>query len=81
MLRGRLRLQFDFSPEAVVSLDELTERIDSASRAETVRRAVACFKLLVDRLSDGGHLFIEHGDKREEVALVIPRRRKNNNGG
>lgn len=64
------RVQFDFSPEALQRLDELKEKIDAATRAETVRKALKVFEWLVDEADPDGSIQIL--DKNKEVIDNAP---------
>lgn len=66
----KVRLQFDFSKEAVEKLDELKDRLGASSRAEVIRRALA----LMDRVSSssqaGAEITIQN-PKGEKQHLVL----------
>lgn len=61
------RLQFDFTPEAVNRLAELTDRIGATSKAETVRKAL----LLLDRVTTTKYtqLLVKDGDRITELLV------------
>lgn len=44
------RLQFDFSPEALQRLDEIKEKTQATTRAETVRNALRLYEWFVNEL-------------------------------
>jgi len=45
---GKIRLQFEFTESQVSDLDALTLLMDSANRAETVRRSLRIVKRLIE---------------------------------
>ncbi|HWR97290.1 MAG TPA: ribbon-helix-helix protein, CopG family [Candidatus Methanoperedens sp.] len=66
----KVRLQFDFSQEAVDKLDELKDRLGASSRAEVIRRALA----LMDRVSTSSQAGAEitiKSPKGEKQHLVL----------
>ena len=44
------RLQFDFSTEALKRLDDIKERAEHSSRAETVREALRLYEWLISEV-------------------------------
>ena len=45
---GKIRVQFDFTQEALQRLDELKQHTGAATRAETIRDALRFYEWLVD---------------------------------
>lgn len=68
----KVRLQFDFTEAAVGDLDELTERLGAASRAETVRRALRLLDEVTREMERGKRLVLrgESGEPDESWRLV-----------
>ena len=62
-----LRIQFDFSPEAVKKLDEMVKSSGAASRAEVVRRSLSLFEHVL--LSDA-QVVLKKNDGTEIKILV-----------
>ena len=67
----KMRMQFEFSPEAARRLDELVESTHAASRAEVVRRAL----LLMDRIVrstdvDGVEVVLRSKDGSERILVL-----------
>lgn len=48
--KNKERLQFDFSPEALKRLDDIKEKTDASTRAETVREALRLYEWLVNEV-------------------------------
>jgi hypothetical protein len=69
-VKHKERVQFDFSPEALQRLDELKEKTDAATRAETVRKALKVFEWLVNEADPDGSIQIL--DKNKEVIANAP---------
>ena len=51
--KEKMRLQFDFSEDAVKRLDGLVYDTDSASRAEVIRNALRVYEYLVKQKKEG----------------------------
>jgi metal-responsive CopG/Arc/MetJ family transcriptional regulator len=49
-LMSTKRLQFDFSTEALKKLDDIKEKTDASTRAETVREALRLYEWLVNEV-------------------------------
>jgi len=48
--KSKERLQFDFSTEALKRLDDIKEKTDASTRAETVREALRLYEWLVNEV-------------------------------
>lgn len=68
--KSKERVQFDFSAEALQRLDELKEKTDATTRAETVRKALKVFEWLVNKADPDGTIQIL--DKNKEVIANAP---------
>lgn len=51
--KEKVRLQFDFSLNAVRRLDDLVDSTDSASRAEVIRNALRVYEYLISTRAEG----------------------------
>ena len=51
--KEKVRLQFDFSLNAVHRLDVLVNSTDSASRAEVIRNALRAYEDLISKREEG----------------------------
>ena len=65
----KVRIQLDFSPNAVRELDEMKGLMDVSSRAEVVRHALRWTRWTVLNLADGGRLLLEKEGKQREIVL------------
>lgn len=66
-MKGLARVQFDFSPGALALLDELKDRMGSASRAEVVRRSLH----LMDLALAGKWLILRGSDGIEREVKIV----------
>ena len=48
--KNKERLQFDFSTEALKRLDDIKEKTEASTRAETVRQALRLYEWLVNEV-------------------------------
>ena len=47
-IAGKIRVQFDFTPEALQRLDEIKRATSAATRAETLRDALRLYEWFID---------------------------------
>lgn len=64
---SKTRVQLDMSERAVEQLDALRDRLDAASRAEVVRRAL---KLLDAATADGAEIVLRAAGQPDRVLVV-----------
>ncbi len=71
-MRGgkKTRLQFDFTPEQVDRIERIGERLEAASRAEVVRRALRVLERLTDETEAGRRIVLRGDDGDDEVLLL-----------
>lgn len=62
---AKVRVQFDFTPEALSRLDELKDKSGAATRAETLRNALRFYEWLLDVLEPDSTIRIN--DKNDEL--------------
>jgi hypothetical protein len=48
---GKIRVQFDFAPDALQRLDELKQESGARTRAETVRNALSLYEWFLGEIS------------------------------
>lgn len=65
----KVRIQLDFSANAVQELDEMKKLMGVASRAEVVRHGLRWMRWTVLNLAEGGRLLIEKEGERREIVL------------
>lgn len=63
------RIQMDLSPRPLARLHRLQERLESASYAETVRRALWIHETLLDMAADGGRILVERDGATAELRI------------
>lgn len=54
--------RLEFAEESLGELDEMAKRLNAASRAEVLRRAVALFKTVLEAERRGAKIFIREPD-------------------
>jgi hypothetical protein len=71
--KSRKRLQIEASPKVIAQIEELGTLIDSASTAETVRRAISlALTLAKEHKSNNGKLeFIDKDGKASALILFL----------
>ena len=65
----KVRIQLDFSPNAVKELDEMKDLMGVSSRAEVVRQALHWMRWTVLNVSKGGRLLVEKEGERQQIVL------------
>ena len=75
--KGKEKLQFEFSAEAVRRLDELKDRLDGTSRAEVVRNSLRLYEWIYNLLEAGYILELREARPGESVitgpgGLIFP---------
>jgi predicted RNA-binding protein with PUA domain len=65
----KVRIQLDFSLNAVKELDEMKELMGVGSRAEVLRHALRWMRWTVLNLAEGGRLLIEKNNEQREIVL------------
>ena len=61
-MRNKTRIHLDMPPRVAERLERLTEAMDAASRAETIRRALAIAELVVTEVGEGSKIWAERSD-------------------
>lgn len=65
------RLQFDLTPEALKSLDELKDQAKAATRAEVVRNALRLYAWYLTQHSQGYNVQLRKGDEVKQIELLL----------
>jgi len=63
------KVQFSFSKQALDDLDELKERIEAPSRAETIRYALRWLQWTVEEMRSGNKICLETNEGVREVMI------------
>jgi ribbon-helix-helix CopG family protein len=74
---GKVRVQFDFSPNALKRLDDLKERSGATSRAETIRDALSLYEWFIKEVGedDTVRVFDSNGDLHSAFKARLLRKR------
>ena len=75
-LIDKCRVQLDFSPKAVVEVDELKQKIGASSRAEVIRNGLRWLFWCAEQVSKGGTILLERDGKQHEVIFPFPEKSK-----
>lgn len=67
---GKIRLQFDFGPEAVKELDEMKNQMNLTSRVDVVKQALGLLQWALDTKKEGWELLAEKSG--EQRVIVFP---------
>ncbi len=67
---GMHKIQFNFTQRALKDLDELRERIDAPSRAETIRHALRLLQWVADEIAQGHKVYV--GKKKGIQEVIFP---------
>ena len=59
---GKIRLQFDFTPEALARLDEIKKVIHASTRAQTLRNALTLYEWFIDVSEPDSSIMIVNKD-------------------
>lgn len=65
-----VRVQFDFSAEALQQLDGLRDQLGVKSRAEVIRYSMRVMQWVIEQINNDGRLLVEH--KGEVQGVVFP---------
>ena len=68
---GRFRFQLELAPVVQERLDKLVEDTESPSRAETIRRALGFYYLLVSESKAGNEIEIVSRDGKRRTIIVL----------
>lgn len=66
-----LRVQLDFSPEAVRRLLTVKEMSESPTNAEAIRKALKFYEWFLKQKQEDARLVIVKGDQQREVEFVL----------
>lgn len=72
MCEKRHRLNLEISGAVKARMHRLCEATDAASLTEVIRRALATYEQLIDRVKGGGEIIIRSPDGTEQHVLLVP---------
>ena len=67
----RLRVQFDFSPQAFKRLENIRKLAEARSNAEVVRDALRVYEWFIEQKRANNKLQVVTGDTIKEVELLL----------
>ena len=71
--KDETRLQIILSKRSMDKLDNLKDKLDTASRAEVIRLSLGILDYIVDKSLDGNRILVENRDgSMQEIAIVEP---------
>jgi hypothetical protein len=65
----KVRVQFDFSPEAYEELNELQSEVHASTKAEVVRYALRTLQWLMSEIKLGRRILVEDAGSTQEVVF------------
>ncbi len=68
-MEGKRRVQLDFAPSLMATLDRIQERTGIGSRAEVVRQAFKFYTWLIEQWDAGYTFQIEKDNEIKEVVI------------
>lgn len=69
----KVRIQFDFKPDAYKRLEELRQRSGEATKAGVVRLALALYDNAVNCVQMGGTVIFKDDRGKETEVVILPR--------
>lgn len=63
------RVQFDFTPDALQTLDSIRAMLSLSSRAEVIRYALKTLQWVLEQLQSGAKILVEKDGKAQEVVF------------
>lgn len=69
ILEHGMRVQFDFSDEALQTLDTLRDRLSLNSRADVIRYSLRILSWLVEQLQQDAKIIVEKNGRAQEVVF------------
>lgn len=67
----KVRVQFDFTSDALAELDDLKSKLKAQTRAEVIRHALRVFRWLIQTIREGGRILVERSDGQVQ-SVVFP---------
>lgn len=69
MAERKIRVQFDFTENALQELDNLQGMTGVKTRADVIRYALRVLQWLIHELSNSGKIIVRHQDGKEEAVV------------
>jgi len=71
-MADKIRVQFDFTPEAQEDLIELQKDVGASTKAETVRYALQTLRWVTNQLQLGNKILVQENEKSPPARVVFP---------
>lgn len=71
MSEPKIRLSLEVSAKVRALLDDLTNRADSTSLTETIRRSLILFDAFLEHQEQGGRTFFRSKNNKETEVIVL----------
>ena len=68
-MQDKSRVQFDFTPDALQTLDVLKEKLSLSSRAEVIRYALKVLQWILDQIEADAKILVEKNGRAQEVVF------------
>jgi len=67
------RVQFDFTPEALQTLDKLKDRLHVSTRADVVRYSLRTLDWVLSTIESDAKILVEKGGRQQEIVFPFLR--------
>jgi hypothetical protein len=68
-MSDKSRVQFDFTPDALQTLDKTRDKLSLSSRAEVIRYSLKTLQWVLEQLQSGSKILVEKDGKAQEVVF------------
>jgi hypothetical protein len=78
-VQTKSRVQFDFTEEALQTLDQLKEKLSLSSRADVIRYSLRILEWTLEQLQSDAKILVERNGKAQEVVFPFLKIREEGN--
>lgn len=78
-VQTKSRVQFDFTEEALQTLDQLKEKLSLSSRADVIRYSLRVLSWTLEQLQSDAKILVEKNGKAQEVVFPFLKIREEGN--
>ena len=78
-VQTKSRVQFDFTEEALQTLDRLKEKLSLSSRADVIRYSLRILEWTLEQLQSDAKILVERNGKAQEVVFPFLKIREEGN--
>jgi hypothetical protein len=68
-MTDKMRVQFDFPPDALNQLDQLRDETQVSSRADVVRYALRVLQWVLSELRNGSKILVERNGQTQQIVF------------